>query len=102
MLSLFRLRRTAPELERTYLAPGYPVIPAIALVLACVCLLAMLWFNPLIGTLFIALMAAAYIYFLLTKAQRFNAPQDDMSTIPFASVSARRRRCPIRYCGWRK
>lgn len=78
MLSMFRLRRTAPELERTYLAPGYPIIPGIALVLACLCLLAMLWFNPLIGALFIALMVAAYVYFLLTKAQRFNAPQDEM------------------------
>ncbi|AUG99156.1 ethanolamine permease [Pectobacteriaceae bacterium CE70] len=76
MLSLFRLRRSAPELERTFRAPGYPIVPAIALVLALVCLIAMLWFNPLIGGIFIVFMLAGYSYFLVTKTQRNNAPQD--------------------------
>lgn len=78
MLSLFRLRRTAPELERTFRAPGYPIVPGIALVLAVVCLIAMLWFNALIGALFVAFMVAGYIYFLMTKNQRANAPRDAM------------------------
>ncbi|MFS2222406.1 ethanolamine permease [Pantoea sp. B65] len=78
MLSLFRLRRIAPEMERSFLAPGYPWVPAIALVLAFVCLIAMLWFNALIGGLFIAFMAVGYAYFLLTKAQRDRAPADAM------------------------
>lgn len=78
MLSLFRLRRSAPELDRSFLAPGYPVVPGIALVLAVVCLIAMLWFNPLIGAIFVGLMAAAYIWFLMTKNLRDNAPHDVM------------------------
>ena len=78
MLSLFRLRRIAPELERSFRAPGYPIVPGIALLLALVCLIAMLWFNPLIGALFVLLMAAGYGYFLLTKSQRAGAPRDAM------------------------
>ncbi|MTD27160.1 ethanolamine permease [Erwinia sorbitola] len=78
MLSLFRLRRIAPELDRSFLAPGYPIVPGIALVLAVVCLVAMLWFNALIGALFVALMLAGYMWFLLTKSQRDNAPHDAM------------------------
>ncbi|RRZ93552.1 ethanolamine permease [Erwinia sp. 198] len=78
MLSLFRLRRSAPDLERSFRAPGYPVVPGIALLLALVCLGAMLWFNPVIGGLFALLMAAGYGYFLLTKAQRASAPRDTM------------------------
>ncbi|WP_261641431.1 ethanolamine permease [Erwinia mallotivora] len=78
MLSLFRLRRTMPELERTFLAPGYPIVPGIALVLAFICLIAMLWFNPVIGGLFVAFMAVGYIYFLMTKNQRDSAPRDAM------------------------
>lgn len=78
MLSLFRLRRTAPELERSFRAPGYPIVPGIALLLAVVCLIAMLWFNALIGALFVAFMVAGYIYFLMTKNQRANAPRDAM------------------------
>jgi amino acid transporter len=45
MLSLFKLRKTEPNLERTFRAPGYPIVPGIALVLAVVCLVAMAWFN---------------------------------------------------------
>lgn len=78
MLSLFRLRRIAPELERSFRAPGYPIVPGIALLLALVCLVAMLWFNPTIGALFTLLMAAGYGYFLLTKNQRASAPHDAM------------------------
>jgi len=78
MLSLFRLRRTAPELERTFRAPGYPVVPMIALVLAVVCLIAMLWVNALIGAVFVGLMAIGYLWVLMTKSHRDNAPHDVM------------------------
>eukprot|EP01031_Cornospumella_fuschlensis_P041590 gene41590-50754_t len=43
MLALFKLRASEPNLERTFRAPGYPVVPAIALLLAVVCLVAMAW-----------------------------------------------------------
>lgn len=70
MLSLFRLRRSEPELLRSYKAPGYPIIPAIALCCAIVCLTAMLWFNPQIGALFLVFMVAGYLYFLTTQTRR--------------------------------
>lgn len=76
MLSLFRLRRIAPDLPRSFRAPGYPIVPAIALGLAAICLLAMLWFNALIGAVFVGFMLVGYGYFLLTHRQRANAPQD--------------------------
>nr|WP_269450956.1 ethanolamine permease [Stenotrophomonas sp. MMGLT7] len=57
MLSLFRLRRSEPGLPRSFRAPGYPLLPAIALALALLCLAAMVWFNPLIALAFVALMA---------------------------------------------
>jgi ethanolamine permease len=76
MLSLFKLRASEPHLERTFRAPGYPVVPAIALVLAVVCLLAMAWFNTLIGFIFLGFMAAGYIYFQFTAHHRAGAPAD--------------------------
>lgn len=78
MASLFRLRASEPALERPFRAPGYPVVPAVALGLALVCLVAMAWFNPVIGSLFVALMAAGYVYFQLTAHQRAAAPADAM------------------------
>jgi len=78
MLSLFKLRRTAPDLARSFLAPGYPVVPAIALCLAVVCLIAMVWFNLEIAGIFLVFMLVAYLYFGATKAQRNAAAPDTM------------------------
>ena len=76
MLSLFKLRRSEPALERPFMAPGYPLVPGIALVLAVVCLVAMAWFNAVIGLVFAVFMAIGYAYFQLTARQRANAPAD--------------------------
>ena len=82
MAALFKLRRSEPQLERTYRAPFYPVFPAIALLLGLVCLSAMIWFNGKLALLFLALMALAYGYFRLTAAQREAAAPDKLlSTI---------------------
>jgi ethanolamine permease len=80
MLSLFKLRKTEPLLERTFRAPGYPIVPGIALVLAVVCLIAMAWFNALIGLIFLAFMVVGFIYFGLTGNARSAAPADSMLT----------------------
>ncbi len=78
MAALFKLRRSEPNLLRTYRAPFYPVFPAIAFVLGLVCLGAMVWFNTMLTLLFVALMALAYVYFLATAAQRKAAAPDEM------------------------
>jgi ethanolamine permease len=72
MLSLFKLRRSEPNLERSYRAPGYPVVPGIALVLAVVCLVAMVWFNLLICAIFICLMAVGALFCKTVRGR--NAP----------------------------
>ncbi|WP_298217478.1 ethanolamine permease [Halothiobacillus sp.] len=76
MLSLFKLRKTEPTLQRPFMAPGFPVVPGIALVLAVICLISMAWFNPVIGLIFLGFMAAGYAYFSLTAMQRSRAPAD--------------------------
>lgn len=76
MLSLFKLRKTEPALHRPFMAPGFPLVPGIALALAIVCLVSMAWFNPLIGLIFLGFMATGYIYFRFTASQRARAPAD--------------------------
>ena len=78
MAALFKLRRSEPNLLRTYRAPFYPVFPAIAFGLGGVCLGAMVWFNPMLTLLFLVLMVLAYGYFLATSAQRQAAAPDEM------------------------
>lgn len=78
MLSLFKLRKTAPELERSFLAPGYPIIPAIALIIATVCFISMFYFNFEIGKIFIGFLVVSYIYFLMTKKQRETSEESQL------------------------
>ncbi|CDF86207.1 protein Eat [Pseudomonas knackmussii B13] len=74
MLSLFKLRRSEPNLERTFRAPGYPVVPGIALGLALLCLVAMLWYNEVIAVVFLVLMLAGIICCNLVIAARRGVP----------------------------
>ena len=53
-------------------------MPFIALVLAVVCLVAMAWFNTLIGLIFLGFMAVGFVYFSLTGHLRASAPADAM------------------------
>ncbi|MEO6018322.1 MAG: ethanolamine permease [Polaromonas sp.] len=70
MLSLFRLRRTEPAMVRPFRAPLYPYFPAFALAGACVCMVTMVYYNPLIFAIFLGFLAAGYGYFRLTGKQR--------------------------------
>jgi ethanolamine permease len=69
MLSLFKLRRSEPDLERSFRAPGYPIVPGIALVLAVVCLVAMVWFNLVICGIFLCLMAVGALFCKLVRGR---------------------------------
>jgi ethanolamine permease len=70
MLSLFKLRRSEPQMVRPFRAPVYPYFPAFALFGACVCMVTMIYYNPLIFGLFCAFLLAGYVYFLATGRNR--------------------------------
>jgi ethanolamine permease len=55
LLSLMRLRRREPHLERPFRAPLYPLFPITALVIALVSLVAIVYYNPQVAGLFAAL-----------------------------------------------
>ncbi|MES2734370.1 MAG: ethanolamine permease [Bacteroidota bacterium] len=52
MLSLFVLRKREPNLDRPFKAPFYPYFPLIALLLSLMCLVAIVYYNPMISLLF--------------------------------------------------
>ncbi len=70
MLSLFKLRRSEPELARPFRAPLFPYFPAIALAGAVVCMVTMIYYNALIFGIFVGFLAVGYAYFLATGHQR--------------------------------
>lgn len=70
MLSLFALRKNEPNLERPFKSVAYPLFPAIALMLASISLVTMIYFNFKLSLIFFGLMAAAYVYFSMTQHHR--------------------------------
>ena len=83
MASLFRLRLKAPDLERPFKAPFYPLFPAIALGLALAFLGTMIYFNPQIFALYIGLFAILCAYYGLMGARNAKtvAPDALLNTI---------------------
>ncbi len=81
MASLFRLRRLEPRLSRPFRAPLYPFAPALALVMAIICLVAMIYYNQLLFLIFAAMMLLGYAYFRLTRHARDAAEPDSQLTL---------------------
>lgn len=65
MISLLQLRRTAPEMPRPFSAPFFPYFPLIALFLAIVCLIAIMYYNRFLSLIFFGLLAFAILVFKL-------------------------------------
>lgn len=87
MLAMLALRRREPDLPRPFRAPWYPATPVIALSIAVVCLLAMLYFNcnteaesilpKWLSLWYLAALAVSYVYYFL--AVRPNLTADDLA-----------------------
>jgi ethanolamine permease len=65
MIAYLQLKKNEPEMERPFKAPMYPFFPATALIIASVALIAMSYYNPVIATVFFALVGLSYLYFII-------------------------------------
>jgi ethanolamine permease len=63
MITVLALRRKEPGLERPYRAPMYPYFPIVALVLAAVCLVALVSLNIKLSGIYFSILMLAYIWF---------------------------------------
>jgi ethanolamine permease len=70
MVSVFVLRSKQPNLVRPYKVPFYPFMPIIALLLSCVCLVAIVYYNWLVSLLFFALLLIIVIIYMALGKHR--------------------------------
>ncbi len=70
MMSLFQLRKTEPKLDRPFKAIAYPLFPAIALIIAAISLVTMIYFNQQLSMIFFGLMVLGFVYFSMTQHHR--------------------------------
>jgi ethanolamine permease len=70
MISMLRLRKKEPELERPFRVPMYPVFPVAALIIASMAIVAMTVYNFNLALFYILLMALSFgIFKLLNKRE---------------------------------
>ncbi len=67
MISMLKLRKKEPELERPFRVPLYPVFPVVALVIASASIVAMTVYNFNLALFYILLMALSFGIFKLLK-----------------------------------
>ncbi|MDB5972962.1 MAG: eutP [Hydrocarboniphaga sp.] len=70
MLSLFKLRKSEPNLLRPFKAPFYPFFPAVALVLAVLSMLTMIYYNQIVFGMFVVLFVISLGFYFVTKKKR--------------------------------
>ncbi|GAN59823.1 ethanolamine permease [Acetobacter cibinongensis] len=79
MVSLFRLRRTEPDMHRSYKAPLYPVLPGMALCGAVVLLAAVIYYNAQVCLIYGAVMTILSV--VLMRSYR-NADRREITSEP--------------------
>ncbi len=67
LLALFVLRKKEPKLIRPFRVPFYPYFPAVALALAIICMVTIVWFNLFLSLFFFSGLALLSVIFLLLK-----------------------------------
>lgn len=70
MASLFKLRRSEPNLYRPFKAILYPFAPLFAMIMSIICLITMALYNLELAGCFIGFMGIGYLYFLFTRSSR--------------------------------
>jgi ethanolamine permease len=65
---------------RPFKAVAYPLFPIIALVLAVISLVTMVYYNQSLSIIFFGLMALGYVYFSLTQHHRDASLDNVMSS----------------------
>lgn len=80
MAALFKLRRSEPALDRPFKAPGLPYVPAFALCMSVLCLVAMVYYNVELAVIFAVMMLGGYLWFRMTASARARAALDPQLT----------------------
>lgn len=76
MVSLFILRRREPGLLRPFRSPFYPVFPAIALLIAVVCLFAIIYYNIRLSCIFFSGLAIGAVLLVVTGKYKMKIMDD--------------------------
>ena len=70
MISMFKLRKDAPEMERPFKVPFYPATPIVAIVIAVVSLIAVIYYNLLLAGIYLLILAVSFLWFKVASYRK--------------------------------
>ena len=75
MLAFFKLRKTEPALNRPFKVPIYPLFPMLALVIALISFIAMVFFNARLALIYFLIMGICFgLFKLFSRDTEVNNP----------------------------
>lgn len=67
MISVLKLRQAEPQLERPFKVPLYPILPILALAIASISFIAMIYYNHLLGGIYLAIIGVSLLVFTIKE-----------------------------------
>ncbi len=94
MISLLKLRKEKPEMERPFKVPFYPVTPVIALVIAIVALIAVIYYNLTLAGIYALIMIVSFAWFKIASLKKASFRETEVRE-EYAVVNNNDPRLPI-------
>ena len=70
MVSVIKLRKTEPALHRPFKVPLFPLFPIVALTIAGVALLAMIWYNQILALIYTSIIILSFTFYKISSAPK--------------------------------
>ena len=78
MLSVLKLRKSAPELERPFKVPFFPLTPIVALIIAVVSLVAVVYYNLQLAGIYVIIMAVSFAWFKIASYRKAKLVEEEL------------------------
>lgn len=78
MISMLKLRKSAPELVRPFKVPLYPLTPIIALVIALVAMAAVIYYNLMLAGIYVLILAVSFLWFKVASARKSAVTEESL------------------------
>lgn len=77
LIAFFALRKNEPDMVRPFKVPFYPWAPAIGLIIACVSMVAVCYYNPMLAAIYAGILVVSFFYY------KVNTNRDLVGDKPF-------------------
>lgn len=72
MISLFKLRKEHPKMDRPFRVPVYPLFPSLAIIISSIALISMIYFNKEVFLVYLGILMVSYLWFLYVGKKQFS------------------------------